>query len=231
LSPRRDPDLEQRIRNLGRQGLPATEIGRIVGRDQAVVRSVLNPQAAAARAQSNAAWKKRHRDQARQVQYRYRKRSAQPLLTAVPDTAELYVIGSTVRGIVKIGQSVNPEYRLSQLQTGSPVPLSIVWRMPDGAAMEPALHAYFSDRQAHGEHFDFGDDDPLELIQEAVETIQAVAQTVAADSRLAKALAAYLHAGGIPDLDEDTDGQPADSDNLAEPPWMTELPVVQDALF
>lgn len=59
---------------------------------------------------------------------------------------------------IKIGQSINPEARCKSLQSGSPLPLSILalWRPVSGAhaaSIEQSLHRRFSDKNVYGEWF------------------------------------------------------------------------------
>jgi hypothetical protein len=76
----------------------------------------------------------------------------------------VYLIGSYDVRPVKIGVSENPEKRLKSLSTGSPVPLQLLWSAPGGAALEAALHEYFQPYRVYGEWFDFGDEDPVQLV-------------------------------------------------------------------
>ena len=79
----------------------------------------------------------------------------------------VYLIGSPVIRPVKIGVSNEPEARLEDLQTGSPVPLHLLWKTPGGQALESALHAYFEPYRSHGEWFDFGEENPAALVATA----------------------------------------------------------------
>ncbi|MEU3363876.1 MarR family transcriptional regulator [Streptomyces pseudogriseolus] len=78
----------------------------------------------------------------------------------------VYVIGSPVVRPVKIGVSDDPEARLDDLQTGSPVPLVLLWQVHGGQRLEIALHERFAAVRTHGEWFDFGDDDPVLTVAE-----------------------------------------------------------------
>lgn len=78
----------------------------------------------------------------------------------------VYVIGSPVVRPVKIGVSDDPEARLDDLQTGSPVPLVLLWQVHGGQRLEAALHERFAAVRTHGEWFDFGDDDPVLTVAE-----------------------------------------------------------------
>lgn len=78
----------------------------------------------------------------------------------------VYVIGSLVVRPVKIGVSDDPEERLDDLQTGSPVPLVLLWQVHGGQRLESMLHERFAAYRTHGEWFDFGDDDPVLTVAE-----------------------------------------------------------------
>lgn len=79
----------------------------------------------------------------------------------------VYLIGSPDVRSVKIGVSNEPEARLEDLRTGSPVVLHLLWKTPGGQALESALHAYFAAYRTHGEWFDFGDENPVALVATA----------------------------------------------------------------
>lgn len=85
----------------------------------------------------------------------------------------VYVIGSSLRGIVKIGYAFDVELRMESLQTGSPVRLWILWKIRGTPLLERRLHDRFAAERIHGEHFDFGDADPMEQIREAVSELAA----------------------------------------------------------
>jgi DNA-binding transcriptional ArsR family regulator len=81
----------------------------------------------------------------------------------------VYVMGADELGNrVKIGWSDAPERRLRQLQTGSAYRLKLLDTHPGPQDLENFLHEGFATRRVHGEWFDFGDEDPLPLISEAV---------------------------------------------------------------
>jgi hypothetical protein len=54
---------------------------------------------------------------------------------------------------VKIGFSDNPESRLKELQTGSPVKLKLLGTMPGCFQTESELHKIFSHKRTNGEWF------------------------------------------------------------------------------
>jgi hypothetical protein len=71
----------------------------------------------------------------------------------------VYLIGSLGHPAVKIGMSSeDPKRRLSQLQTGNPFELVLLWKelVDDPADMEGRLHDHFAMRQIRGEWFDLG---------------------------------------------------------------------------
>jgi DNA-binding MarR family transcriptional regulator len=78
----------------------------------------------------------------------------------------VYVIGSPVVRPVKIGVSDDPEERLDDLQTGSPVPLVLLWQVHGGQRLESLLHERFAASRMHGEWFDLGDTDPVLAVAE-----------------------------------------------------------------
>ncbi|MCX5528970.1 GIY-YIG nuclease family protein [Streptomyces sp. NBC_00006] len=82
--------------------------------------------------------------------------------------AEVYLVGSFGSSIAKIGTSGSLQRRLSNLQTGYPLKLEILWHRPGGWALEDYLKTYFKDRKLEGEWFDFGEEDPMEAVLRAV---------------------------------------------------------------
>jgi len=91
-----------------------------------------------------------------------------------PETAYIYVIGAPGVQAVKVGYATDLSGRLSALQTGSPLPLSILWRkrVPAAPAVEAALHRRFSSKRVRGEWFDLGPD-AARMVSEACEEIAA----------------------------------------------------------
>lgn len=91
-----------------------------------------------------------------------------------PETAYVYVIGAADIQAVKIGWARNPTQRLSDMQTGSPVPLALLWMRyhPRAWELESALHRHFGERRLHGEWFDLGPDS-LSAVCTACENIVA----------------------------------------------------------
>ncbi|MFI6530765.1 GIY-YIG nuclease family protein [Streptomyces uncialis] len=84
--------------------------------------------------------------------------------------SSVYAVGAERLASVKIGTSASPQQRVSQLQTGLPVTLSILAVFPGGTRLERALHEYFSAYRTRGEWFDFTPlGDPVEVVRSAVE--------------------------------------------------------------
>jgi hypothetical protein len=70
------------------------------------------------------------------------------------DEQVYFVVGADK---LKIGVSIDPALlRLADLQTGSPVSLSIAWRVtcPNARQLEAALHRRYAEHRSHGEWFD-----------------------------------------------------------------------------
>lgn len=65
----------------------------------------------------------------------------------------IYFIQCGENGLIKIGYSYSPEKRLSELQTGSPIPLKILTTIPGDIDSEFKLHKQFDDFRANGEWF------------------------------------------------------------------------------
>ncbi|NUH42882.1 GIY-YIG nuclease family protein [Streptomyces samsunensis] len=89
-----------------------------------------------------------------------------------PLTSEcVYVLGSPLSPLVKIGRSGNLGRRLADLQRMSPVPLTVLCTYVGGAVLETALHRHFKDLRTHGEWFAI-EGDPVAVTQAAVEQIE-----------------------------------------------------------
>ncbi len=63
-----------------------------------------------------------------------------------------FVAGET--GPIKIGVAVNPQKRLSGLQTSHPIPLAILALTPGGVDLEREYHERFAEHRLRGEWFD-----------------------------------------------------------------------------
>lgn len=87
-------------------------------------------------------------------------------------TDAVYVIGQPRASVVKIGVTSNLRSRLRGIQTGSPVPLSVLWWHPAGYELETKLHERFRRLRLEGEWFDFGSRDPVQSVLEAVRVLR-----------------------------------------------------------
>lgn len=76
----------------------------------------------------------------------------------------VYLVGSRDCSLVKIGWTTGLTKRLRDIQSMSPLPLTVLWTTPGSRETEARLHAAFAAYRAHGEWFDFGTADPIELI-------------------------------------------------------------------
>lgn len=81
----------------------------------------------------------------------------------------IYVIGPAGSSLVKIGRTAKLANRLAALQRMSPFRLTVMWTHPGGHELETNLHRHFGNCRSHGEWFDFGEDDPVQCVREAVE--------------------------------------------------------------
>jgi hypothetical protein len=89
----------------------------------------------------------------------------------------LYVIGEgNTSGIVKIGRSSNPATRLGGVQTGNPRKVQLLLVIPQAGQHEDALHRKFVSRRIGGEWFDLGANDPVGMVQYALEEILRAAE-------------------------------------------------------
>jgi hypothetical protein len=93
----------------------------------------------------------------RAVAYRLRLRR---VLRHATGAGVVYLVGAeSGTGLVKIGTTTTAvSKRLSALQTGSPVRLTVLWTTPGGVALESRLHRIFAAYRRHGEWFDLGPD-------------------------------------------------------------------------
>lgn len=86
-----------------------------------------------------------------------------------------YMIGAEGSNLVKIGWAKAPEDRVSALQIGSPLILTLLWS--DEGPYEGPLHRRFKDYRVRGEWFDLTPlGDPVEVVTAAVEEIKAADQ-------------------------------------------------------
>lgn len=104
---------------------------------------------------------------------RWQEPTAAPKLPPLPPEkygrSVLYVIGQPGTAIVKIGRTTNVGSRLRSIQTGSPVPLAVLWWHVGGDELEKPLHRKFKEYRLHGEWFDFGVEEPDILVEMAVQ--------------------------------------------------------------
>lgn len=83
----------------------------------------------------------------------------------------VYVIGSEGSRLVKIGWSVDPGKRTSQIGRMSAAPVTLLWQSgPEyGRETEAKLHRLLNPYRKHGEWFDLGTADPVALIRAMVD--------------------------------------------------------------
>lgn len=93
----------------------------------------------------------------------------------------VYVIGAVGTRLIKIGQTTDIRRRLADLSTGSPVQLSVLWTAPGDQRLESDLHCYFRRQRRHGEWFDLGYADPVEMAAEVAVLMDVVAAAFAED--------------------------------------------------
>jgi hypothetical protein len=94
-------------------------------------------------------------------------------------TSYVYLIAAPELGPgrVKIGVTQHhPKIRLSHLQTGSPVRLTLLYFVEGNDATERLLHAYFGSYRQHGEWFEFGNVDPVGALNDAMRLIRKAAE-------------------------------------------------------
>jgi hypothetical protein len=69
------------------------------------------------------------------------------------DGSKVYFIYAPAAGLIKIGHSIRPRTRFSDLVTMSPVPLKLLATIDGGRASERMLHKRFAYLRRHGEWF------------------------------------------------------------------------------
>ncbi len=94
-------------------------------------------------------------------------RTQNPSIPVVAPTVTVYLIGSAGGGLVKIGQTSDVRRRLGEIQRMSPVLVEVLWQSTGDAALEKKLHRAFARLRVHGEWFDFGDSDPVSVVNQA----------------------------------------------------------------
>ncbi|NUR01338.1 MAG: GIY-YIG nuclease family protein [Streptomyces sp.] len=90
------------------------------------------------------------------------------LHTQPPKTSVVYVIGQRDTGVVKIGVTTSLRARLKMLQTGSPVPLEVLWWHPGYGDLEGALHDLLDYCRLEGEWFNLAGMDPVPFVADIV---------------------------------------------------------------
>lgn len=84
------------------------------------------------------------------------------------EVEHVYLIGPVESSVAKIGRSTEVKTRLRTIQNSSPAKLDLLWSTPGGETLEKALHQRFRDIRLHGEWFDFGDQDRVRCVKDAV---------------------------------------------------------------
>ena len=74
---------------------------------------------------------------------------------AVRPISQVYAIlaGSIQYPKVKFGIATRPKRRLNELQTGSPVSLTMLGHIPGARKLEAAIHAHLGEYHSHGEWY------------------------------------------------------------------------------
>jgi len=80
----------------------------------------------------------------------------------------VYVVGRRGSSAVKIGTSASLKQRVSALQVANPLALEVLSTHMGGVGLERHLHDRFAERRLQGEWFDFGDDDPVQAVDDVV---------------------------------------------------------------
>jgi hypothetical protein len=75
-----------------------------------------------------------------------------------PGIGFVYFIRDDVTGLTKVGWALNPQKRLANLQTGSPVPLRLLGSIRGRRESEAYLHDLFAHARRHGEWFELPDE-------------------------------------------------------------------------
>lgn len=90
----------------------------------------------------------------------------------------VYIMRAPGHRPVKIGTAGEVDKRAASLGTASPVPLEVLWTTPGDHTLEKALHEEFKEFRLHGEWFDFGDRDPVQMVANAVNAIKGMRPVV-----------------------------------------------------
>lgn len=86
---------------------------------------------------------------------------------------QIYVIGTENGTAVKIGIAYDPIVRMKQLQTGNPNKLILMHTMIGTEAQEHYLHNHYKAYCLMGEWFDFGSNDPVEMVTKAIASMHS----------------------------------------------------------
>lgn len=110
------------------------------------------------------------------IEDRFDQADANPLLVlATPErpAGVVYLIGD--RPLVKIGTTIDLDRRLRTLQAASSTPIRVLWSTEGGYRLEAALHHVFAHRRIRGEWFDFGEQDPVPLVEAEAHRLRGLA--------------------------------------------------------
>lgn len=82
----------------------------------------------------------------------------------------VYIIGCEGSHLVKIGWASDVTKRCATLARWNSHPVFVIWQSDDkyGFLAEQYVHRFYRERQHHGEWFDFGEDDPVPLVERAL---------------------------------------------------------------
>lgn len=123
--------------------------------------------------------------------------SEAPAEPVTPKTGYIYVVGAPCIQAVKIGHAANVADRVAGLQTGSPLPLIVLWqhRTLNPKSVEDTLHKRFRDKRVRGEWFDLGPD-AVRIVRDAVRAVAPPPFTrrFASDAEGAEAVLSALRA-------------------------------------
>lgn len=106
-------------------------------------------------------------DAARKAAYRDRRKGIEhpddyynSTRSAVPEKQMTYLIEAPGLGL-KVGLALNPEKRIRDLSTGSPVELRLLGTIPGGRAIESLIHEAMADRKLRAEWYSLDARDDL----------------------------------------------------------------------
>ncbi|MBP0453968.1 GIY-YIG nuclease family protein [Kitasatospora sp. RG8] len=104
----------------------------------------------------------------------------------------VYVIASGVGGPVKIGCTSDMKRRLSALQCGSPVRLTVLATFPGPLDLERALHRLLSEYRVAGEWFDLPGGDPVRVVADVIKQIETGSLPAQRNARVARVFTASI---------------------------------------